>query len=625
MEPLSFEWTALRKVRVPLTAPLTCADLATGDLDRLSFSGAHHSMQIDRARFGIGALNYRQFSDWNPGGPLFPHVLTLSVTDGKTVVARAEVSDYEWRPDYIQRKGKLGDWLEVLERVGYADAESISDVLWIRSKADRPLKVRLSGAVSEKVKATVAPVISLGGVRVDLQAQIPNAWNYPASELKRSFWIASDLRDARITTEDCRFTLEFDLKAGGFREVEMAFTAAERPEDEDRAEILITESYREMRKTTGAIDRWLAEAAIPPSMDEHRLKMYYNAWFQFWYNTEHPEGYWTRPIITPSKSTYGRGVWLWDSAFHIFALMTGGPDAVSLAKDQVRVLVEGSKVVGHLPREVWVGAVNPEIQPPGILTSAALKIYRRTNDRRFLADIYEGLSENNRWYYKHKDSDGNGLCEWAGGDSGWDTSPRWDQGEVDAVDLNCWLCLDQARLSEMAKLLGLKDDSREWAVESKKTAQLIRAYLWDEEAGCYYDRNPKTGKLVRVHTPATFWTLLAEVATKPQAARMVELLKDPRIFGTPYPIPCVGADEPTFEPTNYWRGPTWINLNWVTIIGLERYGYKALAADLRRKTLDLIAMNPVPREYYHPLTGAGLGAENYMWTGALYVVMASGT
>lgn len=118
--------------------PLTCAGLANPDIDRISYAGAHHHLVTVRERFGMGALRYRQFSDSMPSGPLFPHLLAVSIVGGGLTSEEANVTDYEWRPDLIRRGGMLGESVEVVERVGYADAESIIMVLqwgrWLRSR-----------------------------------------------------------------------------------------------------------------------------------------------------------------------------------------------------------------------------------------------------------------------------------------------------------------------------------------------------------------------------------------------------------------------------------------------------------------------------------------------------------
>mgnify|MGYP003308266568 CR=1 FL=1 len=76
------------------------------------------------------------------------------------------------------------------------------------------------------------------------------------------------------------------------------------------------------------------------------------------------------------------------------------------------------------------------------------------------------------------------------------------------------------------------------------------------------------------------------------------------------------------EQEHIFRGPVWININWITIYGLQKYGLEEEAAELRRKTMALIAKTDVLREYYNSQTGEGEGAQNFMWTASLFVAMA---
>ena len=50
----------------------------------------------------------------------------------------------------------------------------------------------------------------------------------------------------------------------------------------------------------------------------------------------------------------------------------------------------------------------------------------------------------------------------------------------------------------------------------------------------------------------------------------------------------------------------------------QNYGFDDEANALRTKTLELVTSNDVVREYYSSLDGHGEGAENYMWTAALF-------
>jgi len=134
----------------------------------------------------------------------------------------------------------------------------------------------------------------------------------------------------------------------------------------------------------------------------------------------------------------------------------------------------------------------------------------------------------------------------------------------------------------------------------------------------YYSRDARSGELVMVPSVATLMPLYAGCADQAQAASLVKLLTDPTAFSTPYPVPSVPPGARWFDPCRYWQGPTWINMNWLLIDGLRRYGFDAAADALRDCTLDLVTRQGF-FEYYHPITGAPAGARDFSWTAALVI------
>jgi glycogen debranching enzyme len=84
----------------------------------------------------------------------------------------------------------------------------------------------------------------------------------------------------------------------------------------------------------------------------------------------------------------------------------------------------------------------------------------------------------------------------------------------------------------------------------------------------------------------------------------------------------VPVDAAEFHEARYWKGPTWVNMNWAIIQGLERYGETELADDLRRRTLALVERAGFS-EYFSPRTGAGYGADEFSWTAALTIDLAA--
>ena len=81
------------------------------------------------------------------------------------------------------------------------------------------------------------------------------------------------------------------------------------------------------------------------------------------------------------------------------------------------------------------------------------------------------------------------------------------------------------------------------------------------------------------------------------------------------------ADEPSFQrgdrgplfQRRYWRGPTWINAAWLLWLGLRRLGYEEAASELVHRVGRTVARSGL-REYYDPITGAGLGQPEFAWS-----------
>ena len=102
-------------------------------------------------------------------------------------------------------------------------------------------------------------------------------------------------------------------------------------------------------------------------------------------------------------------------------------------------------------------------------------------------------------------------------------------------------------------------------------------------------------------------------------------LRNRNQFWTRYPVPSVAASEPSFDPRSsslIWRGPTWVNTNWLLWRGLRRHGFDELASQLAARTITMVADAGL-REFYNPLNGEGNGARSFGWS-ALALDMAEG-
>ena len=69
-----------------------------------------------------------------------------------------------------------------------------------------------------------------------------------------------------------------------------------------------------------------------------------------------------------------------------------------------------------------------------------------------------------------------------------------------------------------------------------------------------------------------------------KAKMLVKHLNDPQMFKTEFPISSIAVKDKTFG-TDMWRGPVWINYNYMICDALDEYGYNDLAEEIRNKTV----------------------------------------
>jgi neutral trehalase len=85
-----------------------------------------------------------------------------------------------------------------------------------------------------------------------------------------------------------------------------------------------------------------------------------------------------------------------------------------------------------------------------------------------------------------------------------------------------------------------------------------------------------------------FLPLLSGAPSAAQAARLAAHLHDAATFGTPLPVPSIAAGDRERYTRDMWRGPVWLNLNWMIAAGFERYGHREEAELIRSRSLTVL-------------------------------------
>ena len=304
---------------------------------------------------------------------------------------------------------------------------------------------------------------------------------------------------------------------------------------------------------------------------------------------------WSTPDRLPHKS-----LWLWDSVFHALGHRHLDCD---LAINLIRAIWVHQRDDGFIPHMANVYETSQIIQPP-VMAWGTWQIYTSSRDKTFLADSYEHNKRFLSWCHANRRTDDKELYTWSTTEDancrcdecGMDNSPRFDiKKPLWAIDFSCFMANDVRFMKKIADELGYAEDSARYEAWFCSIKEAVNQYLWSETDCFYFDRVIESDRLHKVWSVASFLPLFAGICTPKQAECLAAHLKNPESFATPFPIPSISKKDATFG-TDMWRGPVWINYNYMITQGLREYGYGDFADEILRKTIQYI-------NYWYDITG----------------------
>ena len=333
--------------------------------------------------------------------------------------------------------------------------------------------------------------------------------------------------------------------------------------------------------------------------------------------------------IMPSDQ-YFPGVWNWDSAFHAMGVVKWD---VELAKDQIRIFQKIQQDDGMFPDVWWFkdGSIFSGGSKPPVLPWAAWIIEEHSSDLEFLASAYQSFVRNEEFWMKKRGGETHGLffydgnsCDpaerqkFAGWESGWDDSPRWDSGvrNIFAIDLNCYMVIFYRNLKQIAEKLNLPKEAKVWQHKADLLTARIERSLWCEDEECYLDYDYEKDTFVRTITPASFMPLFIASASPERAEKMERIARAHLTPGWP----SVSYLDPAYDPVGYWRGRTWLNIAYFALKGLKQYGFHAISDEGRATLLSWVSRDPgAIYENYNSQNGLPVGAPNFGWSSTFVI------
>lgn len=175
-----------------------------------------------------------------------------------------------------------------------------------------------------------------------------------------------------------------------------------------------------------------------------------------------------------------------------------------------------------------------------------------------------------------------------------------------------WLASCQA-LAELAPLAGADPEPYREAAERIRAGLLER--LWAD--GVFRARDLRSGRFSPVCTVGCFGPLLDPGLPDDLVKKLVSVLESPRFMGAAgYPVPSCEIRAAQFDRTRYWRGPSWVNTNWLLRQALAVHGLTEMVSLLGTATLRMVRQAGF-RECFDPFDGSGRGGRDFSWSAAL--------
>ena len=336
------------------------------------------------------------------------------------------------------------------------------------------------------------------------------------------------------------------------------------------------------------------------------------------------EGLIKYPYLIPAG--YYHQMWDWDGFFIGAHWANQDPADAQYLRDWVLSFASSADADGYV-----AGSLTPtgphalfgKFAMKPFLAQGALLASERLHDYEWLRPVWPAMQRildyRRRTQYDAKW----GLWFWDNAmQSGADNNPALtndakDRSAILAVDASVWAMREYEAMAALAEALHDTPHARAYRAEALATRRAIMGKLWSAPDAMFWNRRRDSGALVRVIAWSNFLPLVDGLLPRDEGRRMILLhLLNPAEMRSPWGFRSLAKSDPSYNneaiivPYSNWRGPIWINANFLDWVALRRYGFPSeahwLAVQLAGILHRDIAKWGSMHEDYDAETGEGL-------------------
>lgn len=175
-------------------------------------------------------------------------------------------------------------------------------------------------------------------------------------------------------------------------------------------------------------------------------------------------------------------------------------------------------------------------------------------------------------------------------------------------------------LADIATLVG--DEPAPHRQAAADVSAALQRRLWDAETQRFCARDVGGDRRSPEDTITSLAPILDARLPQPMIEAVTTLLDSSEFRPSDHPghfmVPSFDLRARDFDPRRYWRGPIWINTDWLLWRGLSNHDRTRVADEIAASMIDLVRRSG-RREYYDPFTGDGHGSDDFSWTASLLI------